>query len=307
MKRALVISGGGAKGAYATGVIDYLYNNLGHRYNLLVGVSTGSLVMPLTALGMIDKLKTVYTSVNNKDLWYYNPFNKRGGVNPFKILWREMQGKSWGDMGGLRDIIKSWFTEDDYNKILENDIEMISCTTNVSTGAKTYFSNKQMSYEYFVEAMMASAAYPVFTETVEINGYHFSDGGIREHVPLQYAIERGATNIDVIVNRAKEFKKNKRTRNSGISQLSGMIDLQMYEISENDINQHIESNQDVKINIVYTPHSLTNNSINFVKSQMEGWQKLGYKIASEIFEGSVLSERKEICSKCFKRRRIKKI
>lgn len=305
MKRGLVVSGGGAKGAYATGVIDYLYNDLGLRYNLIVGVSTGSLVMPLTALGLIDGLKEAYTSVNNKDLWDYNPFKKNGKISALKVLWREIQGKSWGDMGGLRRIIRSWFSEDDYNKILESDIEMVACATNVTNGSKAYFSNKDLSYDYFVEAMMASSAYPVFTDTVRINGYKFSDGGIREHVPLQYAIERGCDHIDVIVNRAKNFKREKSKIQSGTSQLTRLLELQNYEISENDINQHLVSNQDVKINIIYTPHDLTGNSINFNKEEMRVWQELGYNTALKIFGADSLENKRFSCENFFKRRRVK--
>jgi len=40
--RALVISGGGSKGAFAGGVAQYLMQEKGHTYDLLLGTSTGS-------------------------------------------------------------------------------------------------------------------------------------------------------------------------------------------------------------------------------------------------------------------------
>ena len=44
--RALVISGGGSKGAFAGGVAQYLMQENGCEYDILIGSSTGSLLIP---------------------------------------------------------------------------------------------------------------------------------------------------------------------------------------------------------------------------------------------------------------------
>jgi len=81
-KRALVVSGGGSKGAYAGGILDYLINVEKVDYDIYVASSTGTLVQLLTARGDIPKLKKAYTSVSNNDIWKINPFkiisNKNG-------------------------------------------------------------------------------------------------------------------------------------------------------------------------------------------------------------------------------------
>ena len=41
--RALVISGGGSKGAFAGGVAEYLIKEKGHKYDLFIGTSTSRL------------------------------------------------------------------------------------------------------------------------------------------------------------------------------------------------------------------------------------------------------------------------
>ena len=69
MKKALVISGGGSKGAFAGGVAEYLINKKKKDYDLFLGTSTGSLLVSHLALGMIDPLKELYTSVNQKDIF----------------------------------------------------------------------------------------------------------------------------------------------------------------------------------------------------------------------------------------------
>ena len=49
-KKALVISGGGSKGAWAGGAIQYLLEGKEKDYDLYVGTSTGSLLYPLSSI-----------------------------------------------------------------------------------------------------------------------------------------------------------------------------------------------------------------------------------------------------------------
>ena len=57
MKKALVISGGGSKGAFAGGVAEYLLKEKNNTYDIFLGTSTGSLMVSHLALGKIDALK----------------------------------------------------------------------------------------------------------------------------------------------------------------------------------------------------------------------------------------------------------
>ena len=69
MSRALVISGGGSKGAFAVGVIKRLlkeYPNL--NFDTYVGTSTGSLIVPLAAMGKYDVLEQLYSSIKTTDV-----------------------------------------------------------------------------------------------------------------------------------------------------------------------------------------------------------------------------------------------
>ena len=66
IKKALVISGGGAKGAFGGGVAEYLVNKLGKDYDYYVGSSTGNLLLGLIATGDFETLKEAYTSVTNQ-------------------------------------------------------------------------------------------------------------------------------------------------------------------------------------------------------------------------------------------------
>ena len=72
--RALVISGGGSKGAFAGGVAQYLTEDLGRDYDLFIGTSTGSLLLSHMALHKAEKVKKAFTSVNQSSIFSSRPF-----------------------------------------------------------------------------------------------------------------------------------------------------------------------------------------------------------------------------------------
>ena len=69
-----MISGGGSKGAFAGGVAQYLMEDLGYTYDIYVGTSTGSLLISHIALGKVEKIRDVFTSVNQHSIFNHRPF-----------------------------------------------------------------------------------------------------------------------------------------------------------------------------------------------------------------------------------------
>ena len=92
--KALVISGGGSKGAFAGGVAEYLINVEKHEYDMFVGSSTGSLLIPFLSINKIEKVKKAYTSVVQSDVFNICPFimkkdkdgNLKSKINHFNVL-----------------------------------------------------------------------------------------------------------------------------------------------------------------------------------------------------------------------------
>ena len=85
--KALVISGGGSKGAYAGGLAEYLMTGCGKEYELFIGTSTGGLLAPMLASGKLDEAKKVFTSVNQDSIFKVSPFNiKKLGSDKYLSL-----------------------------------------------------------------------------------------------------------------------------------------------------------------------------------------------------------------------------
>ena len=292
-KKALVLSGGGSKGAFGGGVAQFLVEELGRDYDLHVGTSTGNLLSPLIALGDFELLKEAYTSVSMEDIFTVNPFKvvqNRNGVtkvemnywNVFKNIIIKNQ-KTFGDSSALRDLIEKFVTHDAYKKLLTTDKEVISCVVNITLGTKEYKSNKNYEWEDFCDWMWASACAPPFLSIVEKDGYEYTDGGVMETTPIQEAIDRGATEIDVIALRPEGgHYKIEKIRNV-FHWLIKLAELQWMEISNDDIQvaKLKAMDNDVKLNIYYTPRQLTNNSLIFDKEVMSNWWIEGFEHARE--------------------------
>ena len=129
MKKALVISGGGSKGAFAGGVVQYLMKNREKNYDLFLGTSTGSLMVSHLALGMVDELKELYTSVDQKAIFSNSPFKVKNihgtkviSIRHLNTLWNFINGrKTFGESKNLRKLIKKNITKEMYDEIRNNN------------------------------------------------------------------------------------------------------------------------------------------------------------------------------------------
>nr|WP_294923556.1 patatin-like phospholipase family protein [uncultured Flavobacterium sp.] len=298
--RALVISGGGSKGAFAGGVAQYLLQIKKHEYDLLLGTSTGSLLIPHLALGNIEKIHSVYTNVNMSKIFNICPFvvKVKDGVdivtiNHFNVLRQFIKGKrTFGESKGLKKYIKSNFSISDFNQLKKLKKDVVITVTNFTTNEAEYKSVKDCTYDEFCEWSWISSNYVPFMSLVEKNNFEYGDGGFSSLVPIREAINRGATEIDVII---LETEVNMEKTVIGKNPFSLMIDL--FRIALDQVEKHdiaigklIANNKNVKLNLYYTPTKLTNNALIFNKDVMKTWWEQGYEYAQNKSE--IMSDNK---------------
>lgn len=194
--KALVISGGGSKGAFAGGVAQYLIQEQANKYDLFLGTSTGSLMVCHLALEKIGELKKIYTSVNQRSIFSNNPFiiktvngNKVVSINHLNVLWNFiMKRKTFGESKNLRKLIKKNLSENDYNFLKSRDREVIVTVSNITSNEVEYKSINDFSYQDFCDWIWASCNYVPFMSLLHKNGCHYADGGLGCLVPIREAI-----------------------------------------------------------------------------------------------------------------------
>lgn len=280
-KKALVISGGGSKGAFAGGLSEKFIEE-GEDFDLYVGTSTGNLLCPLLAIKRPDTLKEAYTSVSNSDIWDINPFKSGGDTasfNYFNIVRSLIKGNyHLGDAGGLKRLIKKFMTRQVYKTIRDKEKkDVVSCVTNQSKSKPEYKSINDHSYEEFVNWMYASSCVPPFMEALRKNNNNYIDGGVTEHAPIQYAINQGVDEVTAIVLKDRSRKEDTKKFKNPLDYLSRTIGTMMREIARNDFSMRKLNAVDkpVKVKIYFLPEELTNNSLDFDQTDMETWWSFG--------------------------------
>lgn len=279
MKKALVVSGGGALGAYGGGMIENFVKKQNKNWDVYVGTSTGSLLVPLTSVGEIDKLKHQYTNVNNNSIYNIAPFNQKGKLRILNAIWRILRGKtSLGEAKKLRKKIEKMFTIQDYEKSIKNGKDVTVCVANMSLGVQEYKSQIDNKYKDFCDWMLASCSVPVAFDLVRKNGYEYLDGGVFDPIPIQHAINQGVEEMDIIILKTKEPDYSGWKSKNMFNTLFRTIENMHIEIGRDDISIGKLSGQqkEVKLNFYYLPYKLTDNSIIFDKKEMQKWWEMGY-------------------------------
>ncbi|SCY14215.1 Patatin-like phospholipase [Nonlabens sp. Hel1_33_55] len=292
--RALVISGGGSKGAFAGGVAQYLIQELKYDYDLYIGTSTGSLLISHLALKKIDKIKDVYTHVNQKSIFSDSPFviktDKRGdkeiSINHWNIAKRFLKGKkTFGESKNLLKLIKETLTIEEFEDLKTSHKDIVITVSNLSSHETQYKSIKDFSYDDFCDWIWISCNYVPFMSIVYKEGCEWADGGFGSMVPIKEAIDRGATNVDVIVLETEVNYLNNLPSKNAFSLLTNLHGFMMDRIEKQNIaiGKFTASNKNAIINLYYTPTVLTTNSLVFNKHKMTKWWESGFNYAAQKY------------------------
>lgn len=291
--KALVISGGGSKGAFAGGVAEYLLNEQKKEYDIYLGTSTGSLLISHLALGKTEELKELYTNVNQNSIFNNNPFvikkvhgEKVVTINHLNVLWNFIRNKkTFGESKNLRKLIRKNITEKYFNELKMSHKEVVVTVSNITSNEIEYKSINDYEYLDFCDWIWASCNYVPFMSLYEKDNCQYADGGFGCLVPIREAIKRGAKEVDVIILDTELTHFNRMPAKNPFSLLSSLFDFVLENVEKHNltIGKLAAKNRDVKLNMYYTPTILTTNSLIFDKVKMTAWWGEGYKYAEKIY------------------------
>ncbi|WP_445384951.1 patatin-like phospholipase family protein [Robiginitalea sp. IMCC44478] len=294
--RALVISGGGSKGAFAGGVAQFLLEKHPNSYDLFLGTSTGSLLISHLALNKISKIRKIYTSVNQNSIFSNCPFTiqrKYGiatiGINHWNVLRNFYKGsKTFGESYHLLDLIKKSITPEEFQILKKGPKDIVVTVSNLSLNQVEYKSINDFEYEEFCEWIWISCNYTPFMSLVRKNGCEYADGGLGSMVPIEEAIKRGAREVDAIILHTEVSHINRMPSKNVFSLLTNMFGFMLDRIEQHNIKigKYVATHNNAIINFYFTPTVLTTNSLVFDRDQMSKWWKSGYLYAASKGEES---------------------
>ncbi len=232
-REALVLSGGGARGAYQVGVLkaaaEWLPANAPCPFEVLVGTSAGALNAASLAARAhsfregVDVLERVWANFTVDQVVRTNPGQMlRNGLHWLLALasggWLLPPPRYLLDTTPLRGLLERTIPiEAIPGAIRDGSVNALAvATTSYGTGrAVAYFdavprvrdwhrvrrSGVRRAIDY--DVLMASAAIPFIFPAIELDGQFYGDGAMRQLAPLSPAVHLGANRVLVIGTRGE--------------------------------------------------------------------------------------------------------
>lgn len=184
MTNGFVLGGGGSLGAFSVGVLRWLVVDKGIRPDVVTGTSTGALAAVLAATGEAGLLSDLYTNVQTRDVLHRSLVGDAGLILHGYV----------NSVEPLRELIDTYFTPRRLQKIRDRGVQLRIASTNMQTGAVEYGTQAD-SLERLKTFVLASACQPALMPTIQIGSHDYLDGGIMQMLPVQAALDAGATKI----------------------------------------------------------------------------------------------------------------
>lgn len=191
MSLGLVLEGGGMRGIFTAGVLDYfLEKELQLPY--VIGVSAGA----NNGMSYVSKQYKRNKSVNlnfidDKRFLSYENLLKSGSMFGMDFIFNEIPNEL--------EIF-------DYDTFFKSDMKYILGVTNIETGEEEYY-DKNIEREDFLKYLRASSSLPFIAHKVTVKGKNYMDGGIHDPIPIKKSIEDGNNHNIVILTQPIEYKK----------------------------------------------------------------------------------------------------
>lgn len=190
----LVLEGGGMRGVFTSGVLDYFMDN--HiTFPYCVSVSAGACNglsylsqqrgrAKLTNIDMLEK----YRFIGMKYLWSQHCIFDR------KMMYDELPNR---------------ILPFDYEACFRNPMRYEMVTTNCLTGKACYLSENH-DPERLINVVKASSSLPYVCPIVWVDHQPMLDGGIIDSIPVERAIEQGHAYNIVVLTRNRGYRENAR-------------------------------------------------------------------------------------------------
>lgn len=196
MKRALVLSGGGSRGAYEIGAWQAL-NELGVRLDAVYGTSIGALNAGLVAQGDVEQAVELWQNINlsqvvateEENFSVERMVSRKRDVIPFLI---ENAKHLRMDIAPLEALMRGRLDE---RRVRASGMDVGIMTVRVHQMQPVAMRLSDMEPGSMIDWLIASAScFPIFPSR-KIGGERYIDGGYFDNLPIDMAISDGATEI----------------------------------------------------------------------------------------------------------------
>lgn len=189
VKTALVLSGGGSRGAYEAGVWQAL-TELGINIDIVTGASVGAINGAMVCQGNIELTINLWREIET-----HMVFDINESVEKFdyaKDFMKEILLNKGAGSEGLKLLMDKYIDEETIRK---STVDFGITATEIPSMKGHYLFKEDIPNGQLKDFIRASAsAYPAI-RSHQINGKNYIDGGYTDVMPVSMAISKGATKI----------------------------------------------------------------------------------------------------------------
>lgn len=191
MKTGVVDVGGGLRGIYAAGVLDFCMDH-DIRFDVCIGVSAGSANMASYVSGQRGRNYVFYTEYT---------FRKE-----YMSLKNFLTKRSYIDMDYIYGTLSNTGGENpfDYDAFVRSPQQFIAVAADAETGQAHYFTKEDMPRDHY-DVLKASCAIPFVCHPYTAAGRPCFDGALADPVPVQKAFDLGCDKVVLILTKPRDF------------------------------------------------------------------------------------------------------
>lgn len=196
MKIGVIDVGGGYRGIYAAGVLDYCMDQ-NITFDLGIGISAGSANLASYAAGQKGRNYRFYTE--------YGFRKQYAGLGNF------IRKHSYIDMDYVYGTLSNHDGESplNYPAIRDNPMEFFVVAADAVTGQAKYFGKEDIAADNY-DVFKASSSIPFFCPPYEIKGVPYYDGALGDPVPVEKAFELGCDRVVVLLTKPENILRNSK-------------------------------------------------------------------------------------------------
>lgn len=187
----LILEGGGMRGAYTAGVLDYFQDH-GVEFPFVVGASAGACVA------------TSYISHQRER--NYKVLVEYGSHPEYISFKRLLKGQPLFGMDFIFDTLPNQLVPFDYESFKSSQNKLVIATTDIHTGKPIYYDQFNHKDE-LLKIVRASSSLPFIASSISYQGRELMDGGISDPIPINPSIYAGNQKHVVVLTRNKGYYK----------------------------------------------------------------------------------------------------
>ena len=192
---ALVLEGGGMRGAFTAGVLDFLIKH-NIRFPYTIGVSAG-------ASNGVSFASRQYRRGYDSNV-------KLQAVRPFIGLKHFFKGKGFIDLDFLFYEYPRKYNQFDFASYSNSLDRFVIVTSNCITGEAEYHEEKQ-NHKRLLDLLRASCSLPILCPLTKIDNLPYIDGGVCDAIPFKRALDEGYNRLVIVLTRNEDYRKSETT------------------------------------------------------------------------------------------------